>query len=348
MARIRMGIIGLGGISNMHINGILRSPDAELAAVCDSNETLLHQVGDKHGIPQERRFTDYVELLTSDVCDAVSICTPNFLHFPVAMETARHGKPFCIEKPVGLNVAEAEQLLELCRKNEVRNMVSFSYRYKPAARYTKWLIEQGHLGKIYHIYGQYLQDWATPETPMSWRFSKPLAGSGALGDLGCHIIDLTRFLVGDTKKVIASADTIVGDRRNPVTNEIEKVDVDDYCHYLAQIELGISGVFSISRFAYGRGNYQRVEVYGDKGALVYSLERSDSLEVCIGSVYRQGHQFEQVEVPDWFKKDQMQSFFDIVNGCDDGVSATMEDGYINQKTVDAILTSFEQERWVRV
>jgi predicted dehydrogenase len=348
MGSVRMGVIGLGGISNVHIPGILNSPDAHLVAICDSNVGMLSTVGDRYGVPHTHRFTDFTELLKADIVDAVSICTPNFMHFPVAMEVAKYRKPFCIEKPVAMNAVETEHLLNVCKTNNIPNMVAFSYRFKPAARYARWLIQQGHLGRVNHIYGQYLQGWGNDDVPMSWRFSKALSGSGALGDLGSHMIDLSRFLVGDIKKVIASADTIIGQRRNSATNEDESVDVDDYCHYLAVLDAGVSGVFNISRFAYGRGNYQRVEVYGAEGALVYSLEQSDSLQVCIGPVFGQVSQFTEIQVPSHFYKDQMQSFFDIVNGHDDGLTATLEDGLVNQKTLDAIIESFEEEKWVTV
>lgn len=345
-AKIRMGVVGLGGISNVHIPGILNSKDAELIAICDTNEELLRAVGDKYGIPSERRFVDFEQLVHAEYVDAVSICTPNFLHYPVAMEAVKCRKPFCLEKPIAMNATEAEALYEACKANDILNMVGFSYRYKPALRYAKWLIEQGTLGQIHHIYGQYLQSWAKPETPMSWRFSKRLSGTGAIGDLGSHIIDMTRFLVGDMTRVMGSAGTIIESRRNPQNDEFETVDVDDYFHYLANIEPGVSGVFSISRFAYGRGNYQRVEIYGAKGALVYSLEREDSLEVCIGTVYEQSNRFVEILVPDHFKKDQMQSFFDMLRGRDDGLNATVTDGLINQRSLDALVESFETKKWV--
>ncbi|WP_067621735.1 Gfo/Idh/MocA family protein [Alicyclobacillus acidiphilus] len=347
-AKIRMGVVGLGGISNVHIQGILRSVDAELVAICDTNAQLLQATGDKYGIPAQRRFSEFAELIGADFVDAVSICTPNMLHFPIAMEAVRQKKPFCLEKPIALNAKEAEQLRDACRTANVPNMIGFSYRYKPAVRYARSLVQEGQLGRIYHVYGQYLQSWAKPDVPMSWRFSKAMSGSGALGDLGSHVIDLTRFIVGDIKRVTGNAGILVGARRNPGSDTQSTVDVDDYVHFLATIESDISGVFSISRFAYGRGNYQRLEIYGDKGALVYSLEADDSLEVCIGSVYEQSHQFVEVPIPARFHQDQMQSFFDLVRGVDDGLNATLDDGVFNQKALDAIEESFECGKWIEI
>lgn len=346
MTVIRMGVIGVGGIAGVHMRGIAKSDNLELVAMADINEEILEKFANQYGIMRENRYTDYKELLRRPDIDAVSICTPNFSHYEIAKEAILQGKPFLLEKPIALNEAEALELRDLAREREVKSMVAFSYRYKAAARYAKHLIEEGYLGKINHIYGKYLQSWGLNDFPLVWRYSKKLSGSGALGDLGSHMLDLTRFLIGEITEVSCDAGVITEKRKLPNSDEYGTVDVDDYCHYMARINSDVHGVFQISRFAYGRGNYQRVEIYGTQGGLVYELEEEDTLQVCIGPVYGRALTYHRIAVPPEFQADQMQSFYDLVTGKDDGKSATIEDGYINQKTIDALIESFEQKKWV--
>ncbi|HUC94222.1 MAG TPA: Gfo/Idh/MocA family oxidoreductase [Paenibacillus sp.] len=347
MKKLKIGVIGLGGIANFHISGILASADAELWSICDVNEEAVLKRAEELNIPESRRYLNHEEMLRDPDLDGVFIGTPNFNHFTVAYEAIKNRKPFALEKPVSLDTREAAMLKELLEADRVPHMICFTYRYKAAARYAKQLIGQGALGKINHIYSQYLQGWAINEDiPLVWRFQKALSGSGALGDLGSHMLDLHRFLVGETEKVIADAGTIVKERGRIGEEGKGEVDVDDFCHVLARLEGGISSTMAISRFAYGRGNYQRIEVYGTKGALVYSLEEEDTLLV---KMAEQGdEQFRELPIPDTFKVNQMQAFFDLLNGKEDGLDATIEDGYINQLTLDSIIESFTEERWIAV
>ncbi|WP_082084101.1 Gfo/Idh/MocA family protein [Paenibacillus beijingensis] len=347
MKKLNIGVIGLGGIANFHIAGILASGDAVLWSICDCNEEALKKRAEEFDIPEARQYLNYEELLQDPELDAVMIGTPNGSHFAIANEAIKNGKPFALEKPLTIDVREAAILKELLEAGRIPHMICFSYRYKTAARYAKWLIGQGKLGTVHHVYSQYLQGWAINEQlPLLWRFRKELSGSGALGDLGSHIFDLERFLVGDISRVIADAGTIVKERRQLTGSGNGEVDVDDYCHVLARLEGGISSSMTITRFAYGRGNYQRVEIYGTKGALVYSLDEEDTLYVKFEE--ENDEVFRKVDIPDEFKADQMQSFFNLLNGRGDGLDATIEDGYVNQLTIDAVIESFTEERWMEV
>jgi predicted dehydrogenase len=312
-------------------------------------EVVLKQKANKFDIPESRYYTNYSEMLKDPELDAVSICTPNFNHFAIAREAIRNHIPFAVEKPITLTVEEAGILKNEAQAIQLPNMVCFSYRYQAAARYAKWIIEQGKLGQVYHIYIQYLQSWAIDRhIPLIWRFRKDLSGSGALGDLGSHMLDLSRFLVADTEKVFTHAGTLIQERKRIDSEEPGIVDVDDYCHWMAQLQGGISSTVAISRFAYGRGNYQRVEVYGSEGSLIYHLDEEGSLEVFSQGDDGQPAAFHKVSIPESFHADQMQAFIDIVNGQGDGLSATIEDGYINQKSLDAIMQSVKAETWVSI
>lgn len=344
MGKLKIGMIGLGGIADFHSAGILASPDAEIWAICDCDAQKLAARLEQWGLPKERGYTDYRDLLNNPEVDAVTIGTPNYNHFSIAVDAIRAGKPFALEKPVTMKAQEALMLRSLLHEKPLPHIICFSYRYKAAARYAKQLIAEGRLGTIHHVYSQYLQSWGIGQVPLVWRFQKELTGSGAMGDLGCHILDLVRFLVGDTERVLADAGTIVKERERLDGQGKGAVDVDDFCHVLSRLAGGASAVMSISRFAFGRGNYQRIEVYGSEGALVYSLEEEDTLLVRLNGE----QEFRQAAIPEDCRMGQMQAFFDLVNGRGDGWNATMEDGYVNQLAVDAVVRSFEEERWIAI
>ncbi|MCF2939376.1 Gfo/Idh/MocA family oxidoreductase [Paenibacillus alkaliterrae] len=345
MKKLKIGVIGLGGIANFHMEGILASEDAEVWSICDCNEEALLTKGGELNVPPARRYVNHLDMLKDSELDAVTIGTPNSNHFVIALDAIKYRKPFALEKPIALDAKEAAVLREALEAGPLPHMVCFTYRYKSAVRFAKQLIEQGALGKINHVYSQYLQSWAIREDiPLVWRFRKELSGSGALGDLGSHILDLKRFLVGETVRVIADAGTVVKERDLLSGEGKGEVDVDDFCHVLAHFADGASSSMSISRFAYGRGNYQQVEIYGTRGALVYNLEEEDTIHVKLG----EEQQFRKLEIPVSFKANQMQSFFDLLNGKGDGLDATIEDGYINQLTLDAIVQSFTEERWITI
>lgn len=349
MGKIRMGIIGTGVISQYHIAAILNSPDAKLEALCDVNEEVLSQTGTRYAIPLNQQFKDYKTLLRCPEIDAVSICTPNVSHYEIAMEAIRQKKPFALEKPVTLNAQGSEKLKNAAHEAGIPNMVCFSYRFKSAARFARWLIKQGHLGRICHVYCQYLQSWGLDESlPLIWRFKKDISGSGALGDLGSHLVDLVSFMVGDFRKVCSHAGTFVNERKIPQSVEYGNVDVDDYCNIMAELDGGIPATLAISRFTLGRGNYQRIEVYGTKGSLVYSLEDEDTIEVCLGDIYATAKAYQKIPIPEGFKSEQMQSFFDIINGKGDGLAATMDDGHKSQILMDGVIKSFTNNEWITI
>ncbi|GIO65670.1 Gfo/Idh/MocA family oxidoreductase [Paenibacillus sp. FSL M7-1455] len=347
MEKLKIGVIGLGGIADMHIGGILSSEDADVWSICDCNEEALARRGEELGIPETRRYLSVTELLENPELDAVTIGTPNHNHYAIACEAIKRRKPFALEKPVSLDTREARMLRDMLANDYLPHMVCFSYRYKAAVRYAKWMIDQGKLGDIKHVYSQYLQSWGLDESiPLVWRFRKELSGSGALGDLGSHILDLQRFLIGDAERVIADADTIIKERGLISGDGKGEVDVDDFCHVLMRLKGGASGAMSISRFAYGRGNYQQLEIYGTRGALVYNLEEEDTLYVHFSEEGDRG--FRKAEIPESFRTDQMQSFINLVQGKGDGCDADMEDGYMNQLTLDSIIESFTEQRWIHI
>jgi len=355
MPRIGIGVIGTGGIAcGTHIPQIGASEDLHLSAICDIDPERLRAVGDAQRIPENRRFNDYRKLIDCPDAHAIDICTPNDVHFEIAMAAAAAGKPFSLEKPVALDATQASALYDRAQATGVQAMICFSYRYRPHVRMLKQLIDDGAIGSVYHANMQYAQAWAMPERnrALVWRFSKARAGSGALGDLGCHALDIVRFVTGlEYESVVADADTWVKRRERLDGVGQGEVDVDDYCNYLARMSGGAAASFQITRFAYGRGNYQRLEIYGRKGTLVYVQDEEqgkDRLDACIGEPMGKLCHFTRLPVQDSLGKSQAQAFADILLGKGDGMNATLWDGMVNQRAVDAVLASYEHGRWERV
>ena len=349
---IRYGIIGLGGIARgVHIPGILHSPDACLAAVCDANPEKLEAAKKDYGLSDAQCFSDYRDMLASGLIDAVSICTPNNVHIPAAMEAVKNHIPFACEKPLSVDAPTAKPLLDAVNASGLKNMVCFSYRFKKAARYARDLIAAGRIGKIRHVYTRYLQGWGNPEKdcPRVWRFDHAASGSGTLADLGSHMLDLVRFLTQEEyTSFTAQNGTFLFERRSadPAKNGApEPVDVDDYAHYFASTESGIAASFEISRNAFGRGNFQHIEIYGDKGALIYELEDDDTLEICEGAD-EGSHTFRRLEIPAQYHVDQMQCFLDRLKGNEYGLAATVADGYEDMVELDEIIRSSDEGRAV--
>jgi len=350
MSKVRMGIIGCGGISGGHIRGIMDSPDMEIGALCDIVPERLEDKRLMCGASQDICYDNHIALMESGNVDAVSICTPNNAHFHIAMDAVERGIPFAVEKPMCFDTGEAEKLAAAALDKKLPNMVCFSYRFKAAARFMRDLITSGELGRIYHVKGEYYQAWGLPNArngqtaPLVWRFVKEITGSGALGDLGCHMLDLCRFITGrEFTSLAADMDTFITKRKLLGSDGEGTVDVDDYINIAARMQDSVAANVAITRYAYGRGNYQWVEVYGENGALRYTLEDEDKIEINIGnSPMRAGRVWADVKPPQRYRVSQMQCFADIVNGKGDGLAADVSDGLAVQRVLDGAIMAAEK------
>ncbi|MGY1603915.1 Gfo/Idh/MocA family protein [Geodermatophilus sp. SYSU D00815] len=230
--------------------------------------------------------TDWRRLLERDDVDLVDVCTPGDTHAEIAIAALEAGKHVLCEKPLANTVAEAEAMAEAAARaaaRGVRSMVGFTYRRVPAIGLARQLVADGRLGEIRHVRAQYLQDWiADPSAPMSWRLEKDKAGSGALGDIGAHIIDLTQYITGQAiAGVSGMLETFVEERPlaaaggalSGVGGEgVGRVTVDDAAVFLARFDGGALGVFEATRFATGRKNAIRIEINGSAGSLAFDFE----------------------------------------------------------------------------
>ncbi|MBD8059875.1 Gfo/Idh/MocA family oxidoreductase [Cellulomonas sp. JH27-2] len=235
--------------------------------------------------------TDWKALVHRDDVDLVDVCTPGDAHADIAIAALRAGKHVLCEKPLANSVAEAEAMVAAAEQAPGAAMVGFTYRRVPAIQLARRLVADGRIGTVRHVRAQYLQDWiADPTVPLSWRLDRQRAGSGALGDIGAHIVDLAQFVTGEqVTGVSAVLETFVherpvadsftglsgsasGDRTGPVT-------VDDAAIFLGRMSGGGLATFEATRFAYGRKNAIRLEINGSAGSLAFDFEDMNVLHL---------------------------------------------------------------------
>jgi predicted dehydrogenase len=215
----------------------------------------------------------------------------------IAVAAAAAGKHILCEKPISRTLDEAKKMYHAAKKAGIVNMLAFNYRMTPAVQLAKKYIEEGAIGEILDFRGTYLQDWsADPNSPLSWRFQKEVCGSGAFGDIGTHVVDMMRFLIGDFSEISARFATYVNERpvqtgsadslgnvKGGADVPRKKVEVDDQCCLTIKTENGAFGTIEATRNAWGRNNYITFEIHGKKGSLYFNYERRDELQVCFAS-----------------------------------------------------------------
>ena len=259
--------------------------------VVDVSQELADDARDRFGF--EEASTDWLSVVQRDDIDVVDICTPNNMHAEMAIAAAKAGKHILCEKPLSNTLEDAERMATAVRESGVISMAAFNYRRTPAIALAKKLISEGKIGEIRNFRGTCLQDWsAYPDGPLSWRFQKSVAGSGALGDIGTHVIDLAHHLVGPISSTMAMTKTYIVDR--PIQDSgfdalgaSEKksdaprapVDVDDEVSALLRFENGAIGSLEASRNAFGRNNFITLEIHGTQGSIHFNYERRDELQV---------------------------------------------------------------------
>ena len=282
MERLRIGLIGYGKMGRAHSQAYStvsrffnHGVEPVLAVLCGRDRKEVGAMAARFGWQSVE--TDWRRLAEREDVDLVDICAPTRVHEEVALATAQQGKHVFCEKPLALTSAGAEKMLAHAERYGIRHMVTFNYRFVPAVRLAKRLISQGRLGDIRHFRGSFHQDWLTnAEAPMIWRLRGEDAGTGALGDLGAHVVDLARYLVGEIEEVSATMHTFVPRRRNE-SGEWEDVTVDDAFEALARFSSGASGVIEASRFATGHKCSNRFEINGSKGSLQFDFQRMNEL-----------------------------------------------------------------------
>ncbi len=294
---VGIGLIGYAFMGKTHSNAYRQvtkffEPDVTpvLRAICGRNEENVRRAANEFG--WQGYETDYRKLIERPDIDIIDVSSPGNEHLPMAIAAAQAGKTVFCEKPLGNTLDEAKQMLQAADDNKVVNMVCFNYRRVPAIALAKKMIENGDLGRIYHFRARYLQDWiADPNFPLVWRLKKEIAGSGTLGDIGAHILDLGQYLLGaNLTQVSGMTETFVKQRplqapptgseglRAQASTEMGDVTVDDATAFMGTFANGAMGVFEATRFAVGRKNANSFEINGEKGSVAFNFERMNELE----------------------------------------------------------------------
>jgi len=282
-SEINVGIVGTQFMGRAHTNAYLDvgyyfdGPKPVMKAACDINESYLKEFCDRFG--WQSAETSWEKLVARDDIDLIDICTSNATHMPIAVAAAKAGKHILCEKPISMNADEAKKMADAANEAGVRHMVAFNYRRVPALALAKQLIDQGKIGKVHHFNAVYYQDWLVdPNFPIVWRHDAKVAGSGAHGDMNAHTVDLARFLVGEIEAVTAAQEIFVKERPLADGKGKGKVTADDALLMLARFRDGALGNFMATRFATGRKNFLRLEIFGSEGSLMFNLERMNELD----------------------------------------------------------------------
>jgi predicted dehydrogenase len=286
-----VGMIGYAFMGAAHSQAWRTAPHAfdlplrpVLAALCGRDPGATAAAARRYGFASTE--TDWHALLERDDVQLIDVCTPGDSHAEISIAALDAGKHVLCEKPMANSVAEAEAMAAAAARAQargVRSMVGFNYRRVPALALARELIAAGRVGEIRHIRASYLQDWlADPAFPLTWRLQREHAGSGALGDLGAHVVDLAQYLTGQLLSGVSGAlATFVPERPVPGgEGRTGPVTVDDAVAFTARLESGALATFEATRFATGRKNALRIEVNGSRGSLAFDLERLNELEFC--------------------------------------------------------------------
>ena len=326
-----------------------------LVTICGRNQEAVAEAARRYGY--SGFTTDWRDMVADDRVQLFDNGGPNNLHAEPTVAAAEAGKHVVCEKPLGRTADESYQTWQRVERAGVKHLCAFNYRFVPAVRLAREMLEAGELGDIYHFRGRYLQEWITdPAFPKVWRLDRSAAGSGALGDLGSHVIDLARYLVGEVTSVMGLTRTFVEDRPGG------HVDVDDAVEAAVEFSNGAVGTIEASRFCPGRKNALAFEINGSKGSISFELERLNELQVNLSEsspgAHAQGFRtvpVSETDHPFWqhwwphghiigwehtFVHELHHLLSCIATGSPVGPhGATFEDGYRASEVCDAILRS---------
>ena len=386
MRKLNVAMVGTGFMGKAHSLAYTAMPSYFWPApavpvrkvVVDVTDELAATARDRYGF--ERSATDWRAVVGSADIDIVDICTPNDSHAEIAIAAAEAGKHIMCEKPLARTAEEARRMLDAVDANGVTHMVAFNYRHPPAVVFARKLVAEGRIGRLLNFRGHYLSDWpADPLVPLAWRFQKAIAGSGTIGDIGSHIIDMARYLVGDIEAVNAVVRTYIHERPEQ-SGPFDKlgtaerradapkraVDVDDEVLTLLRFDGGATGSIEATRNAWGRNNYLGFELHGSAGSIAFNYERMNELEVFFAddppelrgfrTIYT-GPQHPHGEAL-WPVAALGIGYLDIkIIECHEFIDAIVagrpaapnfRDGYRIARICDALIESGERQGWVEV
>jgi predicted dehydrogenase len=380
---INVGIVGFGWMGQVHAKALTRvrqhypnlAATPRLVAVADpADDDRLGYAQSAFGIPWIT--PDWNELVARDDLDLVCVAGPNFTHRDVAVAAAKAGKHLWIEKPAGRNLSETEEIADAIAAAGVASAVGFNYRNAPAVELARELVAAGRIGAVRHVRVQMLGDYcAHPDGALTWRFVRELAGSGVIGDLASHGLDLAQYVVGPVAALLADADTFIPERPQAVGaashfsrgagGPLLPVENEDYVLALLRFASGARGMLEASRASVGEQNAYAIEVHGSNGSLSWDFRRMGELQVCLDQDYQAASWTTHRIGPNDGEAAAFQpdtaiplSFDDlkvieakrlltsIVTGEPEG--ATIADMVQAARLADAMLRSNAEQRWITV
>src|SRR5918994_1706676 len=370
---LRVAMIGHGFMGAAHSQAwrvaprffeLTAAPD--MALLVGRNRDVVAAAADTWGWAESA--IDWRATIQREDIDVVDIVTPGDTHAEIAIAALEAGKHVLCEKPLANTVEEAERMAAAAAaaaERGIRSMVGFTYRRVPATTFARDLVAAGRIGDIRQVRAEYLQDWLTDaEAPLTWRMKKELAGSGALGDIGAHAIDLTEFITGQKLTTVSGIiETLVTERpllgegvglSGTASTERGEVTVDDLALFTGRLESGALASFEATRFRTGRKNALRVEISGSKGAIAFDLERLNELEFYDATLPETESGFRRIYVTEhdhpylapWWPTGHMLGYehgfshqvYDFVAAIADGTQPlpSFADGLHVQRVLDAV------------
>ncbi|MFL6539809.1 MAG: Gfo/Idh/MocA family protein [Chthoniobacterales bacterium] len=371
---LAVGLVGYAFMGKAHSNAWRQAPrffelpaEVRMKTICGRNAAAAGRAATRFG--WENAVSDWRRVVDDPEIDIVDISTPNDTHREIAIAAARAGKAIICEKPLGLDLAECEEMLAAVRNARVVHMVCHNYRRIPAIALAKQMIERGELGdRIFHYRARYAQDWLTdPTFPLVWRLQSQIAGSGTHGDINAHIIDLGRYLVGEFAEVSGVMETFV--RQRPLHRGARKtgrVTVDDAVSTVGSFRNGAIANLEATRFAPGRKNSITLEINGSGGSLAFDSEEMNRLRFYNSADPADRRGFRDILVTEpqhpfieaWWPRGHLigyehtfvHTIADFVRAvvARKSVQPTFEDGLRNQQVLDAISRSAQERRVVSI
>lgn len=386
MKKLNVGLIGAGFMGKAHSLAYVAMPMFFWPApaipvrktIVDVSDSIAAEAAQRFGF--EKSTSDWRSVVEDPEIDIIDIATPNHLHAEIAIAAAAAGKHIISEKPLARNGDEAKTMYDAVKNAGIVHMVAFNYRRTPAVALAKKYIDEGAIGDILNFRGTYLQDWsADPDGPLSWRFQKSIAGSGSLGDIGTHVVDMARFLCGEITQVNTQLKTWVktrplqaggvdklGASTKDSTAPRGEVDVDDEVLSLLEFQNGAIGSLEATRNAHGRNNFLTFEIHGTLGSIYFNYERRDELQVAFASDQADRKGFRTVYTGPahpygeglWpipalgigYGETKIIETYDFVKAIMEGgeVSPNFKDGYQINLIADAMAASSQSRSWTSV
>jgi len=386
MKKLNVGLIGAGFMGKAHSLAYMAMPMFFWPApaipvrktIVDVSDSIAAEAAQRFGF--EKSTSDWRSVVEDPEIDIIDIATPNHLHAEIAIAAAAAGKHIISEKPLARSGDEAKTMYDAVKNAGIVHMVAFNYRRTPAVALAKKYIDEGAIGEILNFRGTYLQDWsADPDGPLSWRFQKSIAGSGSLGDIGTHVVDMARFLCGEITQVNTQLKTWVktrplqaggvdklGASTKDSTAPRGEVDVDDEVLSLLEFQNGAIGSLEATRNAHGRNNFLTFEIHGTIGSIYFNYERRDELQVAFANDQADRKGFRTVYTGPahpygeglWpipalgigYGETKIIETYDFVKAIMEGgeVSPNFKDGYQINLIADAMAASAQSRSWTSV